>query len=102
MSTLFAGIAVADYAAAIAWYERLFGRPPDVVVKEDEAMWQVAEAGWIYVVADGARAGNGLVTVLIDDLDARLGELAQRGVSAGPVETVGGGVRRAAVTDPEG
>jgi predicted enzyme related to lactoylglutathione lyase len=101
-STLFAGVAVADYAAGLAWYERLFGRPPDVVVHETEAMWQVAEGGWIYVVGDGARAGNGLVTLIVDDLEAQLAEVAGRGIEFGAIETMGGGARKAVVTDPEG
>ena len=37
---VFAGIPVADYDAALAWYERLLGRLPDVIVKENEVMWQ--------------------------------------------------------------
>ena len=102
MSTLFAGVPVADYATAIAWYERLFGRPPDVLVKEDEAMWQAAEAGWVYVVADRARAGNGLVTVIVDDLDEQLAELAGRGLADATIETYSNGVRKATLTDPEG
>jgi len=28
---VFAGIAVAHYDAALAWYERLLGWPPDVI-----------------------------------------------------------------------
>ena len=53
---VFAGIAVADYDSALAWYKRFFGRSPDVIVTENEAMWQAAETGWIYVVGDANRA----------------------------------------------
>jgi hypothetical protein len=49
---VFTGIPVADYHAALAWYERFLGRPPDVIVTDSEAMWQVAETGWIYVVGE--------------------------------------------------
>jgi hypothetical protein len=35
---VFAGIAVADYDSALAWYKRFFGRPPDVIVTENEPM----------------------------------------------------------------
>jgi hypothetical protein len=47
---VFAGIAVADYDSALAWYKRFFGRPPDVTVTENESMWQGADTAWIYVV----------------------------------------------------
>jgi catechol 2,3-dioxygenase-like lactoylglutathione lyase family enzyme len=99
---LFAGVPVADFAAARAWYERLLGRPPDLVPHETEVAWQLAEAGWIYVVLDAQRAGRALVTLIVEDLDGRLGDMGARGVACGPVETLGSGVRRAEVADPEG
>jgi hypothetical protein len=43
---LFAGVAVADLDAAKAWYGRLFGRFADVLVSDDEVMWQAAGSGW--------------------------------------------------------
>ncbi|HEX5506116.1 MAG TPA: VOC family protein [Thermomicrobiales bacterium] len=98
---LFAGIAVADYGTAVAWYERFFGRPPDVPVAEQEAMWQVAAAGWVYVVGDAGRAGNALLTLAVDNLDARVATLAERGLTATEFETVPGG-RKAGFDDPEG
>jgi catechol 2,3-dioxygenase-like lactoylglutathione lyase family enzyme len=102
VSVLFAALPVADITAASAWYERLLGRPPDMRPHAGEATWQVAQAGWIYVVADVPRAGSGLVTLIVDDLDATLGELADRGIQAGSVETLGNGVRKATVADPDG
>ena len=99
---LFAGIAVADYAAALAWYERLLGQPPDVIVTEREAMWQVAETGWIYVVGNTRRAGHALLTLLVDDLEDQVAELAERGLATGAIDTVPGVVRKAVITDLEG
>jgi hypothetical protein len=37
----FAGVAVADYPSARAWYERLIGRPADFNPHENEAAWQI-------------------------------------------------------------
>jgi predicted enzyme related to lactoylglutathione lyase len=99
---VFAGIAVSDYAAARAWYENFFGRAPDLVPHDNEAAWQLAAGGWVYVVRDGARAGGGLVTVLVEDLDARLAALSERGVAASRIETYDSGARKAIVEDPEG
>jgi predicted enzyme related to lactoylglutathione lyase len=99
---VFGGLAVADHDAALGWYERLFGRAPDLVPKEGDAAWQLTDTAWVYVVADAQRAGRGLVTVLVDDLDALAGSLAERGLELGPIETVPGAVRRARITDPEG
>lgn len=99
---LFAGVAVADYNEALTWYERLLGRPPDVIVQEHEAMWQVAETGWIYVVGDLTRAGNALLTLLVDDLEDQIAELAARGLATGAIDTVPGVVRKMVLIDPEG
>jgi predicted enzyme related to lactoylglutathione lyase len=98
---LFAGVPVADFEAARAWYERLFGRPADVVPHETEVMWQAAEAGWVYVVRDPERAGHALLTLMVDDLDARLAGLSALGLGFGPPEPVGGG-RKAQISDPDG
>jgi predicted enzyme related to lactoylglutathione lyase len=98
---LCAGVPVADFQVARAWYERLFGRPPEVLPHETEAMWQAAASGWIYVVGDAERAGHALVTLLIDDLDGWLAALAERGVAVATIEEVGGG-RKATVIDPDG
>src|SRR4051812_1981563 len=99
---LFAGIGAADYEALREWYERFFDRPADLVPNEIEVCWQLTESAWIYVKEDAERAGNAFVTVLVDDLDARVGELAAAGIASGPVETHSDGVRVALVTDPEG
>jgi glyoxylase I family protein len=99
----FAGVAVADFDVAQPWYERLFGRPSDMVPHDREAVWQLTPGGWIYVVADPDRAGSGLLTLLVDDLDAQVAQLAARGLDAGDVETLAAGaMRRAVIADAEG
>ncbi|MEA2410271.1 MAG: hypothetical protein QOC77_832 [Thermoleophilaceae bacterium] len=98
----FAGIAVADIAQARAWYERLLGRAADMLPNESEAAWQLAAGGWIYVVADRGRAGRGLLTLLVDDLDGQVADTARRGLATAPIETLANGVRKAAITDPDG
>ena len=99
---VFAGIPIADYEAALPWYERLVGRPPDMLPTAGEACWQLTETAWIYIVADADRAGRALVTLLVDDLDARVAGMAERGIDAGPIGTIPGPVRRTEVVDPEG
>jgi catechol 2,3-dioxygenase-like lactoylglutathione lyase family enzyme len=99
---LFAGVPVAAFESARAWYESFFGRPPDLVPHENEAAWRIAADGWVYVVRDAERAGNGLVTILVDDLEVRVDQLACRGIESGDVEASAGGVRKVTFTDPEG
>jgi predicted enzyme related to lactoylglutathione lyase len=102
MTIVFAGMAVTDYAAAEDWYERLFGRPADMHPNDHEAVWQLAEGGWVYAVADAARAGAGLLTLIVDDLDATVEGLTARGIAVDSRETIPGAVRKAEYTDPDG
>lgn len=99
---VFAGIPVAHRDAAAGWYERLIGRPPDLVPNDDEAAWRLTETGWIYIVVDAGRTGSALSTLLVDDLDAFLAGLAERGITTSRVETIADAVRRTVVTDPDG
>jgi hypothetical protein len=47
---LFAGIPVADYAAALHWYERLLGSPPTFLSHATEAVWELAAHRYVYSV----------------------------------------------------
>jgi catechol 2,3-dioxygenase-like lactoylglutathione lyase family enzyme len=98
----FAGIAVTEIGPARAWYERLLGRAADMLPHEKEATWRLADSGWVYVVADPSRAGNGLLTLLVDDLDDQVADTASRGLVTDPIETMANGVRKAAIEDPDG
>src|SRR4051794_20816703 len=77
---LFAGLPVRDLALARPWYERLLGGPPAFLPNDSEAVWEVAEHRYVYVVEDAERAGKGLVTTFVGDLDARLAAISSRGL----------------------
>jgi catechol 2,3-dioxygenase-like lactoylglutathione lyase family enzyme len=102
INVLFAGIPVADLDAAIEWYERLLGGPPDMTPNEIERTWKLTDESWIYVVADPERAGKALVTVMVDDLDERLVRLEGRGIEPDEIQEISEAVRKAVFTDPEG
>ncbi len=99
---LFAGIPVADRDAAAGWYERLVGRPPDLLPNESEAAWQLTGGGSIYLLADTERAGSALHTLLVADIEAFIAEVGARGIPAGPIETIAGEVRHVVISDPDG
>jgi hypothetical protein len=69
---------------------------------EKERTWQLTDDGWIYVVEDPERAGRGLATLLVDDLDARIGELSGRGIETGEVQQLNEATRKLVVEDPDG
>jgi len=102
MEVLFAGVRVRDLQVAAEWYSRLFGRDADVVPNEDEVMWRVTDGGWLYVLRDTPRAGHGLVTICVTDLEAAVAELADRDISLGPIAPVGDDARKARGQDPDG
>ncbi len=98
---LFAGIAVADLAAEIDWFSRLFGRPPDILPNADEAMWRATGSGSVYLVRRPDRAGHGHLTLAVDDVDRWVADLAARAIELVRIETVPAG-RKLLLADPEG
>ncbi|WP_447034969.1 VOC family protein [Streptomyces sp. DSM 118878] len=99
---LFAGIPVNDYAAALAWYERLFGSPAVFVPNDTEAVWELAEHRYVYIEHRPGRAGHALHTVFVDDLDDRVAGITGRGVEPCNRETYANGVRKVVYRDPDG
>lgn len=99
---LFASIPVRDRDAAVGWYTRLTGHPPELRPNDEEAAWRLTDTGWLYVIVDAERAGTALHTLLVDDLDAFIAGLVERGIEAEPVELLDGAIRRTLVTDPDG
>ncbi len=67
-----------------------------------EAVWTLAENRSVYVVEHADGAGNSVVTMFLDDLDARLAAIAVRGLEPEEIETYSGGVRKAIYRDPDG
>jgi catechol 2,3-dioxygenase-like lactoylglutathione lyase family enzyme len=98
---LYAGLRVTDFAAARAWYERLLGEP-SFLPHATEAVWTLADDRSVYIEQDADRAGQGLVTVLVEDLDAQISEIAARGLAPDERVTYSNGVRKAVFRDPDG
>ena len=55
---LIAGVPVSELGAAIDWYSRLLGRPPDLRAGE-EILWDIDEHATLFIEPDAARAGAG-------------------------------------------
>jgi predicted enzyme related to lactoylglutathione lyase len=102
MDVLFASVPVSDLEVATHWFERVFGRAPDIVPNENEVMWCVARNAWIYVIRDAERAGRTVVTIAVSALDLFVDELAGRGIGVGPIESVGDAGRKAVSADADG
>jgi catechol 2,3-dioxygenase-like lactoylglutathione lyase family enzyme len=99
---LFAGIPVREYAAAKAWYERLLGFPPTFFPHETEAVWELAEHRYLYIVQQPEHAGHARLTLFAEGLDSLLASVSARGLSAIETESYANGVRKVTFRDPDG
>jgi catechol 2,3-dioxygenase-like lactoylglutathione lyase family enzyme len=98
---LFAGLRVRDFKAARSWYEQLLGAP-SFFPHATEAVWTLAEQRSLYIVEHGAGAGLSVVTIFVDDLDAQVAAIADRGLEPDDRETYSNGVRKVLYRDPDG
>jgi hypothetical protein len=96
---LYAGIPVNDYTAALAWYERLLGSPPTFLPSDIEALWELAQHRYI---ERPEHAGHAMHTIIVDDLDALVAQIADRGLEPTKQETYSNGVRKVIYCDPDG
>ena len=99
---LYAGIPVSDYEAAKPWYERLLGGEPTFVAHATEAVWDLAEHRSLFIVEDAERAGKAIHTIFVDDLDARVADIASRGIEPDDRVTYPGKARKAIYRDADG
>jgi len=99
---LFAGVPVRDYTSALVWYGRLLGSEPAFFPHATEAVWELAEHRYLYIVELPERAGHALHTLFVDDLDERVKSLSARGIEPDSQETYDNGVRKVTYRDPDG
>jgi catechol 2,3-dioxygenase-like lactoylglutathione lyase family enzyme len=99
---LFAGTPVRDFQATLPWYERLLGSPPSFLPHETEAVWELAEHRYLYIVQEPEHAGHAVTTLMVEDLDDRMAGIADRGIAPDLAETYDNGVRKTTYVDPDG
>ena len=99
---LFAGIPVTDYVAALAWYERLLGSPPSFLPHDTEAVWELAAHRYVYIVQQPEHAGHARHTLFVDNIDALVAQIAERGIEPTLRETYENGVRKITYRDADG
>jgi len=99
---LLAVVPVSDVAVAADWYERMLGVVPRNRPMHTLVEWQVTDSGWVQVFHDVERAGAGLLSLSVDDLDGQVAALSARGFEPGPVVEADKGVRLSSLVDPDG
>jgi catechol 2,3-dioxygenase-like lactoylglutathione lyase family enzyme len=83
---VFAGIAVRDYASALEWYKRLLGAEPTFHPNDIEAVWQLAEDRYVYIIEDPERAGGALCMIWVDDPVAEVARIDGQGLEPIDIE----------------
>jgi ketosteroid isomerase-like protein len=63
-----ASVPVRNLAAAVQWYEKLFGRPPEPRHSPDVAEWKFEMGGWLQVYQNAQRAGSGSFSLTVSSL----------------------------------
>ena len=99
---LFAGVAVSDYTTALKWYEQLLGGPPTFFPHETEAVWELAEHRYVYIVQQPEHVGHAMHTLFVDDLNALVAHIADRGLDPAKQETYSNGVLKVTYSDADG
>lgn len=98
---LFAGIPVTDYAASLEWYKKLLGTPA-FFPTDTEAVWQLAEHRYLYIVQMPEHAGHAVHTLFVDNLDAVIAHITDQGLTPTKHETYENNVRKITFRDPDG
>jgi len=99
---LFAGIPVGDLERASAWYERLLGSGPSFRPNDTEAVWQLAEHRSVFIELRPEHAGHAMHTLIVDDLEAEVQGISDRGIEPAERETYSNGVQKVTYRDPDG
>jgi hypothetical protein len=99
---LFAGIPVTDFPSSLKWYEQLLGESPEMFPHETEAVWELAEHRYLYIVQMPEHAGHARHTLFVDNLDALVTQITARGLEPALRETYDNGVRKITYRDPDG
>ena len=99
---LFAGIPVTRYADARKWYERLLGSPPAFLPHGTEAVWELAEHRYVYIVEMPEHAGHARITLFVGNLDALVSGIRERGLESATRESYPNGVQKVSYLDPDG
>jgi hypothetical protein len=103
IDAVLAGVAVADFEAALAWYAGLLGRPADIRPMDGLAEWHFPGTGVIQVIQDADRAGSALLTLSVSDLEAYVAGVKERGLAPSAIDdTTSDKVLFATIADEEG
>jgi hypothetical protein len=86
---IFAGVPVRDFSSALGWYQQLLGSEPAFFPNDVEAVWQLAEDRYVYIIEAPDRAGGAISMIWVDDPVSEVARIAERGIEPDDVEKHG-------------
>jgi catechol 2,3-dioxygenase-like lactoylglutathione lyase family enzyme len=98
----YVGIPVSSVSARLDWYERLLGKPPELLDGDHAAVWDMAEGRSLYIVDAPEHVGHAIFSIYVDDLDAAVAEIANRGISPEETQEADGKLNAVNYRDPDG
>ena len=86
ISTIFAQVSCSDIETSVAWYEKLFGRPPLRRPMPGLAEWQFTESAEVQLYEQREHAGHSTLTLGVLPLERERTRLLAAGLQPGPIE----------------
>ena len=80
VQSIFASATVSNFDEALVWYEKLMGRPADDKPIPGMAQWRKMGGAGLQVWKDDKRAGNGMITIVVPELEAERERLSRLGL----------------------
>jgi hypothetical protein len=84
--TVFAHISCADLKTSLAWYQKLFGKPPLRQPMPGLAEWQFTDSAEVQLYEDKAHAGHSTLTLGVLPMEPERQRLVDAGLNPGPIE----------------
>jgi predicted enzyme related to lactoylglutathione lyase len=98
---LYAAVFVKDIASSSAFYSRLLGRQPDDKPMDTLVQWRGFGNAGIQLFRDPSKAGRGVMTLVVPDLEATKSLLDAQDIDLGQVQQGDFG-KIAHLADPDG
>jgi catechol 2,3-dioxygenase-like lactoylglutathione lyase family enzyme len=86
IATIFANVSCSDLETSVAWYEKLFGKPPLRRPMPGLAEWQFTESAEVQLHQAREHAGHSTLTIGVLPIEPERERLEAAGLAPGPVE----------------
>lgn len=87
IETIFANVSCSELERSIAWYKKLFGKPPARRPMAGLAEWQLTESAEMQLYEAKEHAGHSTLTLGVMPIEPERERLAAAGLEPGPVES---------------